>query len=266
MTLPSSGAISLSQVNTELDKSASATISMNDAAVRALFGVASGAISMSQGYGKTNSLTYTISTAQSNANLRTLCNNLGYAGTVTTVIVNINAQISSTSTSTPALEIGSWPAGVTLEINVNAMIVGKGGLGGQSGTTTTKPGSPGGPALKASYAISSGSIKVTINSGGSVRGGGGGGGQGGYQTVVKSTYYGGSGGTGAGPGAATAGVNPSYGGTGGAGGTYGAAGATGQGYTGPGGAGGAAGPATQGSANFSRVGWTSGSTYFGAIT
>lgn len=52
MALPSSGAISLSNVNTELGYSATATISMNDAAVRSLFAIASGQISMSDGYGK----------------------------------------------------------------------------------------------------------------------------------------------------------------------------------------------------------------------
>jgi len=58
MTLPASGAISLNDVNVELGLSATAQISMNDAAVRGLFDVPSGAISMSDGYGK--SAVYTI--------------------------------------------------------------------------------------------------------------------------------------------------------------------------------------------------------------
>lgn len=54
MALPSSGPISLSQVNTELSLSSTTTISMNQASVRSLFGKASGAISMSDGYGKSS--------------------------------------------------------------------------------------------------------------------------------------------------------------------------------------------------------------------
>lgn len=51
MTLPASGQISMSQVNTELAKSATATISLNDSAVRGLANVPSGQISMSNLWG-----------------------------------------------------------------------------------------------------------------------------------------------------------------------------------------------------------------------
>lgn len=54
MTLPSSGAISMNDVNVELNRSGTTTISLNDADVRALAGVASGQISMSNLYGKSN--------------------------------------------------------------------------------------------------------------------------------------------------------------------------------------------------------------------
>lgn len=52
MPLPASGSISLSQVNVELGVASTTAISMNQATVRTLFGVPSGAISMSNGYGK----------------------------------------------------------------------------------------------------------------------------------------------------------------------------------------------------------------------
>lgn len=54
MTLPTSGAISLSQVNTELGLAANTAINLNQANVRSLAGVASGAISMSNLYGKSS--------------------------------------------------------------------------------------------------------------------------------------------------------------------------------------------------------------------
>lgn len=52
MTLPS-GQISFSQVNTEILRSATATLSLNDSTVRSLAGAPSGQISMSQLQGKT---------------------------------------------------------------------------------------------------------------------------------------------------------------------------------------------------------------------
>jgi len=54
MALPSSGSISLNQVNVELNRSGTQQISLGESAVRTLFGVASGTISMSDGYGKSN--------------------------------------------------------------------------------------------------------------------------------------------------------------------------------------------------------------------
>ena len=52
MSLPSSGQIGMSQVNTELGYSSTAQISLNDSAVRSLAGISSGAISLNDLHGK----------------------------------------------------------------------------------------------------------------------------------------------------------------------------------------------------------------------
>ena len=55
MALPASGAISMSQVNTELKKTATAQVSLGDSAVRTLAKKSSGQISMSDLHGKSSS-------------------------------------------------------------------------------------------------------------------------------------------------------------------------------------------------------------------
>ena len=58
MALPTT-TISMSQVNTELGRSATASINLNETAVRTLAGVASGAISMDNLRGKSSAATWT---------------------------------------------------------------------------------------------------------------------------------------------------------------------------------------------------------------
>lgn len=185
MTMVSSGEISLGgsatsgglnrSVNIELGRSATATINMNESAVRTLAGVASGAISMSNFYGKANQFAFTISSNQTNANLRTLAINAGWNQSSQLIAtISGGVYLSSNSTGTPALTVsGSFPGGV--QLTNNGFIIGMGGAGGR-GAHNTVAGGAGGTALSVSSAI-------TITNNGTI-GGGGGGGQG-----APASYY-----------------------------------------------------------------------------
>lgn len=222
MALPSSGSISLGQVNTELGVSATATRSLGDTTTRNLFGVASGAISMSNGYGKANQFAFTISSNQTNANLATLATNAGWNGSSKVVAtIGSGVYISSNSTGTPALTVnGSFAGGVEL-VN-NGYIVGRGGNGGNANSGS---GSAGGTALSVLTAIS-------ITNNGTVAGGGGGGGAGGWGRITDGyqnyRYANGGGGGGGRSSAAANSSGGTGGGTGGAG-TVSAAGSGGAG-------------------------------------
>lgn len=217
MALPSSGSISLSQVNTELGLSSTAQISLNDSAVRTLFGKASGAIAMSDGYGKANNFALTISSNQTNANLRSLAVAAGWdQSTKVVATINSGVYIGSNTTGTPALTInGSFPGGVEL-VN-NGFIVGMGGAGGRGGDipfynwdvayTAGAAGSAGGGALSVSSAI-------TITNNGTIGGGGGGGGGGGSFTYQSGYTVMGASGSGGGGGRSSAAANSSGGSSG----------------------------------------------------
>ena len=248
MALPASGAISLNQVNVELGNAGTASINMNSAAVRGLFGVASGAISMSDGYGKSNEFSFSITSNQTNANLRTLAVNAGWDQSIAVVAtINSGVRMTSNTVGTPGLTInGAWPGGIEL-VN-NGTIVGRGGDGGAGGLGGTGPttindatngsaGSAGGLALTIS-------VPVSIRNNGTIAGGGGGGGGGGGYAIMTGTpkdefwtKYGGGGGGGGqssstnSSGGAGGAASFQAGGAGGTG-TFSAAGAFGAGGTG----------------------------------
>ena len=113
MTLPASGnSISLNQVNTELGRTATALIEMNDAAVRTLFGKAGSGttISMSDGHGKSAisislaSLTSVFGTAYPG--------NTAYAE----LIFNSNGTIQQGTSDSGIQNVGNWATPTTTGI------------------------------------------------------------------------------------------------------------------------------------------------------
>jgi hypothetical protein len=219
MALNSSGQISLGgptagqSIALELGQSGTAQISLDDAVVRTLGGVASGQISFNTFYGKSNAFTATISTNQQELNLATYATSVGWNGTsAATITISAGVYIWSDNTAVAGLTTGNFASGLTI-IN-NGYIIGKGGKGGDVSTV----GSAGGNAISLGC-----NTTITNNSGAYIAGGGGGGGN--------------RGGGGAGGGAGGS-NSPSIGGAGGA---VGVAGSTGGGPVATGGAGGGAG-------------------------
>jgi hypothetical protein len=222
----------MSQINTELGQSSSAQISLGSATVRSLLGVSSGAISLSNAYGKSSSFSApAVTSSLTNVNLRTLLLSQGWDGTSAVIFtVNAGVYIYSTSTGTPALTIsGSWPGGLSI-VN-NGFIIGCGGQGASFSSIPAShlPGSPGGDAISTS-------TNLTITNNGYICGGGGGGGGSSLGTlsggdVIFIAALGGGGGAGGGSGGNTVRGPSTVTFTGGAGGGIGAAGSNGQGAT-----------------------------------
>lgn len=77
MALQSSGSLSMSQINTELTNSSTATLNMGATTVRNLFQVLSGSISFSNGYGKTRVITIPLSFSQGYGSQSPVYYNLG---------------------------------------------------------------------------------------------------------------------------------------------------------------------------------------------
>ena len=182
MTLPVSGAISFNAINVELGVAGTTQASLGQASYRTLAGVPSGAISMSNFYGKANQFSFSIASTTTNVNLRSAAISAGWNQTSKVVCtINAGVVVYSTSTGSAALTVnGSFPGGVEL-IN-NGTILGAGGAGGSGAWATgssvpqavgSVAGSSGGLGLSVSSAIS------INNASGRIAGGGGGGGGGG---------------------------------------------------------------------------------------
>lgn len=291
MALPSSGPLSLAQIQGEFGGSNPISLSeyyrngglvtSNNTNVPT-----GGTISISNFYGAVRQFAFTIAGNLTNADLRLLAVNAGWdqsAPLVATVASGV--IIGASSTGVPALYIGgSFPGGVTF-VN-NGVIVGMGGAGGGG---NSGGGGAGGPALSVAAGVSINNASGIIAGGGGGGGGGtaggsggrlgGGGGGGGGQSSLFASAGGGGGGAPWYPGYAGAngsyssaggGGSPGYspwGGAGGSGGGWGSAGGTGgvgadalyrtPGYGGPG------GYAVYGNG---YITWLSVGTRYGALT
>ena len=177
MTLNASGPISLAGTTAgqsiEIENGGNGTtqISLNDAAVRTLAGVPSGAITMPTNfYGKSNrvSISYTFSSNTSNASLN-VSSIGGYSSGKSdiTVTVNSGVYLYATSTGNYGLNLSGGTTGDTLTLVNNGNILGQGGVGAGNCIHATS----GGPALNVGTGVG-----LTINNGSGYIGGGGGGG------------------------------------------------------------------------------------------
>lgn len=101
MALPASGSISMNQVNVELGAAGTTQRSLNDTAVRTLFGKASGQISMSDGWGKSN-FPGALGTYQSSQGGYYTGTQSGYYLWVTTTTVGRQWKTTLTSTTNAA--------------------------------------------------------------------------------------------------------------------------------------------------------------------
>lgn len=238
MALQSSGAISLSQIQTEFGGSNPISLSeyyaggSNVPSGTTGTGGAiptSGEISIGDFYGSSNRVSITL-TISANTNGYNIFNNRGgtYIAGISDVTLVNNSNIYSTSGV--ALDTGTgWTAGDTITIDNNGLIVGHGGDGGAGANVDNQAapfvgdnGGAGSTAFNLQYSI------TLDNTGGTISGGSGGGGGGGASVVsspVKggSLYHGATGG-GGGAGRASAGGGAAGGGSSVNGTVYGSAG------------------------------------------
>ncbi|MCA1418575.1 hypothetical protein, partial [Bradyrhizobium sp. BRP23] len=106
-----------------------------------------------------------------NINLRTSHDSIyppAQSGDVVNCIVNAGVIIGSTSVETPGFDVGSWPAGVTVNLIVKGRLQGAGGRGGRGGTQAEPDGEAGRAGGRALYTRQA--ITLDLSSGGEVWG------------------------------------------------------------------------------------------------
>lgn len=221
MTLPVSGPLSLSDIAAEFGGAAPHSLSEYYGADTGI--PSSGAISISDFYGKSNLFTLNIAASVANPNIRQLCVNAGWNQSVA-VLVNITAPLINTI-NLPAGT--SFPGGIEIKISAGTRVGGVYNSGTAIYTriplkvnnlgTISGGGGNGGAGQSNKYDVS-GSVVLL--------GGGGGGGNGqGFASTSSTSILSASAGS---PGSSQS--NGSYyvqGGTGGAGGSWGSQGGNG---------------------------------------
>lgn len=238
MTLPASGPISINNINVELGVAGTTTASLGQASFRSLAGVASGPISMSNFYGKSNrvALSYVFSANTANANIN-LASLSGYVSGRSDITITINSgvYVYATTTANAGLTITGGTSGDTLNIVNNGFILGMGGSPSNPASidpngSTPLTSNPGGNALSISYPCT---INNT-NASAYIAGGGGSGGGGWAWTPaygIRNLSSGGGGGAGGGIGGSSMNFDASGVGTvvkaGGSGGAVGVSGSDG---------------------------------------
>lgn len=159
-----------------------------------------------------------------NINLRNAHNSIypvATAGVTITFIVESGVVIGSRAgTLQPAIDVDTWPGGVTIILRILGRVQGHGGRAGDGGSAVGGQGQNGGLGSPALYVRNQ--ISLELPAGAYLLGGGGGGGGGGGPLS----------GAGGGGGGGGAGTRQGYGGSGGAGGNFGSDGSASFGGTG----------------------------------
>lgn len=185
MAIPSSGPISLDDIQTEFGGTNPISLSEYYAGGSLVASgttgdsgpiPTSGEISIGEFYGSANRVTINLSNAgtASKQNIYTLASaDPTYSAGITDVVYTNSGTLTSDSTGTAALQTGAFTSGDTVKIVNSGLIIGKGGNGGNGkngpAPVTGNVGGGGGKALSLQFG-------VTIdNTGGTIAGGGGGG-------------------------------------------------------------------------------------------
>lgn len=126
------------------------------------------------------------------------------SGDHVTLWIDPSVVVGSSSTALPSVDIGDWPAGVIIDVNVKGYIEGSGAKGGDCVGSLPSNGNPGGVALYTRYPIN-----LIIPTGAIWGGAGGGGGA----LSIFGVQVGGGGGAGDDPGLGGAGQFPGEPGT-----------------------------------------------------